>query len=105
MIKIKEGVGLLGISPIMSLVPGIVDGVLDQFSVDTVVTSCSEGGHGKSSSHFRGHALDFRSRDLDVLDVPIVAMKIQAALGGEFQVITESDHFHIQYRPLKGLNQ
>lgn len=62
-----------------------------------VLTGGVEGKHSRKSRHYIGFAIDMRSRDVPEQSRKEVADKIGDALGAEWFVIFEKDHFHIQF--------
>ena len=109
MMKIKPGVGILGVKPEMMFVLVAADSVFTELDADCIVTSCTEARHGRGSKHYGGYALDFRTRHLtksvDEADgMPIRAGRranamIRDALGPDFDVVFETDHIHVEYDP------
>lgn len=71
------------------------------------ITSANDGTHSVSGSlHFVGCALDFRTwttRTSQKQIGPKLRAKIGAllsrTLGPDFDVVTKSNHFHIEYQP------
>jgi hypothetical protein len=81
------------------------DPIWRQYGAEVVVTAGIEGRHMDGSDHYRGEALDLRSRDLT--DVPAAALALQSALGDDFVVLIETpatpgatgSHVHVSFRP------
>lgn len=68
-----------------------------------VITSGTEKykHSAKRSSHYRGDALDFRSRYFRSMEKKAqVLQEISEALGQNFVCVLESDHYHIHYAPV-----
>lgn len=63
---------------------------------DIVITSGSDGTHAKDSRHYRGEAIDIRTRN--VPDPEGLRAKLETALGPKFRVLNEGDHLHAQVR-------
>jgi hypothetical protein len=76
--------------------------IFEQHGVDLVITSGMEGRHGLRSSHYIGYAVDFRSREIPTAKRAAFTDELQDALGPDYQVINESTHFHVQFRPSTG---
>ena len=104
MIKLKSGVSISGIQPEMVLALCIIERILLTYSVETVVTSAVDSKHGRGSLHFVGFAIDLRTRDMKPEKLAPVTLELQEALGDEFDVVLESNHFHIEYQPKTGVN-
>ena len=56
---------------------------------------CSRRYHMVNSLHYKGCAIDIRSRDMK--DPLIVSKGLNNILGPDFDVIFEGDHIHIEY--------
>lgn len=106
MIVCKPGVRFDQLCPQIVLAAVVVDGVLVGFGVNTcVITSANDSKHSTNSWHYKGRALDFRTkyaelngREQEFRD------KVKAALGDDFDVVmeavgTENEHLHVEYDP------
>ena len=96
--KLKPGVSLTGLRPETLAGMQIADGVFRDLSETLTITSCTEGSHSRGSLHYVGLAFDVRIRDLRNT-VSAVTRRLYVALGDEFDVVTESDHIHIEFQP------
>lgn len=97
--KLKEGASLKDVSWRMFDAAIKVESVLAHFGVDTVITAGTDGKHMVGSLHYRGLALDVRTRDLKDEDKQPAATAIRQVLGADFDVVLEGDHFHIEHDP------
>ena len=63
------------------------------------ITSGCDGKHCKNSSHYSGHAFDFRTRDLNDMTTKVWADRMQMVLGSYYNVLLELDppHIHVGY--------
>jgi len=101
MIMLKEGVRLKGISARLVLALHIADTVFDQFERPLVITSASDGQHQEGSWHYRGEAVDLRSKHLaSQVMKTMVLNELKRRLIG-FDVLLEhpeqdNEHFHIE---------
>jgi hypothetical protein len=66
-----------------------------------VITSGSEGKHKPNSLHYKGLAIDIRSRTFTIVMTIDFLAELRKLLGSGFQVIEEHNppHFHIEYDP------
>ncbi len=96
---IKNGVSVLGLAPQMILAYVIAQRIYNRNGHECVITSAVEGKHGNHSHHYKGCAIDLRTRDLSRRDRIIIAEQIRSALGSEYQVVLEDDHLHIEFDP------
>jgi uncharacterized protein YcbK (DUF882 family) len=59
------------------------------------ITSAKDGVHMPKSKHYRGEAIDIRTRDMK--KPKLVRKVIQIGLGKDYDVIFEGDHIHIEW--------
>ena len=59
------------------------------------ITSARDGVHMKNSLHYKGCAIDIRSRDM--VNPLLVSQKLNSTLGAYFYAFYEKDHIHIEY--------
>ena len=82
----------------------VINSVYIKWNVEYVLTSVMEGKHKTYSLHYVGFAQDSRTRDFPPDDLSAVAEDLREALGDEFEVILEGNHFHIEFQPQRGTN-
>ena len=99
--KIKHDVNLTGLKPEMLLGIMVVDSVYTSAGFDCVVTSISDGKHGRSSKHYIGNAADFRTSNIPQITSHIntLVTNLKESLGPQFDVVFEGDHIHVEYDP------
>lgn len=102
---IKEGVRLLGINPVMVLAHSIIASVFEYYGFDCIITSGIEGKHSWGSDHYKGDALDYRSRHIpNKVDKNLLLETLKKALGNDFDILLEgvgtaNEHYHVEYDP------
>lgn len=64
--------------------------------LEVVITSGSDSTHSPKSRHYTGEAVDIRKRNLE--NPRAFKESLQFALGSQFTVLDEGDHFHVQVR-------
>ena len=96
---LKAGVDLRGIKPQMAVAYTIAAQVYQAHGYHCTITSASDGRHGPNSLHYSGNALDLRTRDIKAEDQPVVHQALRSALGGQFDVVLEKDHIHVEFDP------
>ena len=64
-----------------------------------VVTSCTEGRHGRSSRHYAGLAFDMRTRHMTPAQKTACVRALRKKLGEDYDVVREKTHFHLEYDP------
>lgn len=94
--RVKDGVTFDGVKgPIlyaMHLIEKIMEG-----TGEYCITSVTDGKHGPNSLHYKGLAMDLRTRHLkEVANVNLIAKAIRGELGGMYDVVVERDHIHIE---------
>ena len=94
---IKNGVDLRGLSPQMAIAYTIACRCYGQY--DCVITSANDSKHGPNSLHYKGQALDLRTRHLNGQGLQAVYLKLKESLGEQFDVVLESDHIHVEWDP------
>lgn len=63
------------------------------------ITSARDERHSAKSLHWKGMAIDTRTRDLTAAQQTQLRKSIAEELGADFDVVLESDHIHIEYDP------
>ena len=100
---LKKGVRIGGVQAEIVLALMVVEREFNALKTDPyqelVVTSCTDGVHKVGSLHYEGLAVDLRSRDLTSAQRQAFLMRLREALGPEFDVILEKDHFHLEFDP------
>lgn len=89
---LKTGVQIRNLSPQILLALFVADRLLGG---NLVVTSVSDSTHSAGSLHYVGLAADLRLP----ADPPKFVADLKEALGGEFDVVLEGDHVHVEYQP------
>lgn len=108
LLKIKPGVRVNGLRNEVLLAINIAWGVMAAGGYETVITSVTDGGHSNASLHYAGQAFDLRSREIPKDRQEAMRQALAEALAwtpqdpGDFDVVLEGDHFHIEYQPKKG---
>ena len=94
---IKNSVDLRGLSPQMALAYTIACKCYGQY--DCVITSANDSKHGPNSLHYKGQALDLRTRHLNGQGLQSVYHKLKESLGEQFDVVLEANHIHVEFDP------
>ena len=101
---VKKGVSLKGCRPeILIAAITVIAPIFARHERVAVITSGTEKykHSAKRSAHYRGDALDFRSRLFRSIEKKVQIMdEIQEALGPDFVVVLESTHYHVHYAPV-----
>jgi len=101
---------IVTLSPEILRVETQIEDTFTAEGVDLVFTSGVDGKHGYRSKHYRGDAVDVRSKHLRLLPTKLkVLNSIREILGTSYDVILEdegqpNEHYHIEYDP-KGRQQ
>ncbi|MEM8798865.1 MAG: hypothetical protein AAGF15_02165 [Pseudomonadota bacterium] len=103
--QLKSGVRIAGIRPEMVLAILIIERVFADHAVPLVLTSLMEGRHRRASLHYLGCAVDFRRHQADEkYKTEAVDRDLRAALGGDFDVVLEPTHWHVEFQPKTPIN-
>lgn len=106
MIELKAGVNPLGMRPEIMLAIAVADEVYNILNVHLVITSISDGKHSANSYHYKGLAVDLRTRYfLDDKDLKDTAKEIKDRLGPLYDVVVEKDHIHLEFDEKRALAQ
>ena len=100
MLEIKKGVNLQGIKPEILLAAIAADSIFATYHLPCVITSALDGKHSEKSLHYKGLAIDLRTKHIPsagTLDAIVEA--IRRSLGLQYDVVLESDHIHVEYDP------
>lgn len=69
-----------------------------------IVTSAFDGEHSKHSAHYKGRALDLRSKGIKAPQAFCLGLqKVLAPLStsGKYFIVWEGDHVHLEWCPLQ----
>jgi len=99
MIRIKPGVSLRKMQPQMTIALIVGERVFGDYGSDLTITSGDDGVHSPNSLHPKGLAQDWRIRDLKPGSVKFVFDKLREILAGQFDVVLEDDHMHVEFDP------
>jgi hypothetical protein len=100
-ISLKHGARAQGLSNEIMLAIMVAEGIFARWNKDVVITSGTDGPHSNQSLHYTGHAVDFRSRHLTKDQKSAVSHLLSEALGDQYDVVAEPDHFHVEFDPRK----
>jgi len=95
MLQLKEGVVMHGNKYLNAIIQA-VQIVFARSLTNVVVTSGDDGTHGPNSYHKKHRALDIRFWDIPPENRRRVAEEIRALLPDYYDVVMESDHYHIE---------
>jgi len=69
-----------------------------------MLTSAIDGSHKMGSLHYRGRALDFRTKNLPEFEKDKLVSELKSRLTADFDVLLENrnednEHLHIEFDP------
>ena len=101
---ITPGAKVGGLRPEMVLAFAIAQPIFERYGALCTITSALDGKHSRGSLHYKGLALDLRSRNLMETDKGNVLGELKRDLGFEYDVLLEdsggpNEHFHIEFDP------
>lgn len=103
MLHIKDGVDLSLLKPVMIDALITMSITMHIFEYVLVITAGNDGNHKVGSLHYKGYAVDLRSRDLTPERIERISDALRAALGPKFDVVFEVingvQHWHVEYDP------
>ena len=99
LMRIKPGVKITGLRPEMLIALQCADRIWDKLGQELVITSGIEGKHAANSDHYKGLAVDLRTRYFTLPEQQVAYDSLKESLGEDFAVIIESTHMHVAYRP------
>lgn len=103
--SLKHGVDLRGIHPVWGVAYPIIKGTLNDYNAQCIVTSANDSKHGANSLHYKGKALDLRTKHIrDSITKVAIVNKLKESLGPQFDIVLESvgldnEHLHIEFDP------
>jgi hypothetical protein len=98
-LKLKSGVSLKGVQWELFEAAIKVEDAYNALGHECVITSGTDGEHMHKSLHYKGLALDFRTRTVPAAQRMKILKSVKAKLGPSFDVILERDHLHIELDP------
>jgi len=102
MLSIKSGqsgakVNGLRTEALLALI--IANDILSSSGYDCVLTEATGGKHSTGSLHYIGNAIDLRTRHIPPNEQKTIKTKLKEALGDQYDVVLEKDHYHIEFQP------
>ena len=91
--------GFQSLCPQITLALMVLDGVFIKHGIEMVITSVNDANHAPTSLHYSGHGIDFRSRTVPDKTQFLIECKIALGHSPDFDLILESDHYHLEYQP------
>lgn len=98
--QMKEGVDHTNMSPSLTQYYNTIDSIHSCVTGrSAIITSARDGKHMIGSLHYRGRAIDLRTRDLSPKKARRLTRELQTELGRLFDIVVEYDHIHLEYQP------
>lgn len=107
MIQFKDGVSVEGITK--ECIQGLLTvAMYYELYLDRplVITSVTDGKHGKNSLHYKGNAFDQRTWTTSTSGVQLsdkdkqeLSVALYQRLGNDWDVVVEGTHIHCEYDP------
>jgi hypothetical protein len=98
-VAIKDGVVFKEFNIYLLNMIKVASDVGDLLKTQMTITSGVDGKHADDSLHYKSLALDFRTRNLTPDQEERAIAELKSRLGGQYQVIKEVDHIHVQHHP------
>ena len=106
--QVKEGAKIDKTSSNMMYAALIIDSICTDMGIGCVITSGDEGKagdgvHKRTSRHYDGEAMDFRTRELNYVKSKDFESRVRVRLDKDFpfqyDVVLETDHLHVEHDP------
>ena len=97
--EFAPGCQIQGMTPELLAGLNICDEVYRSWSTIMVVKHVKDGQHMRASLHYSGNAADIRTSTLPEGKAEQVATECAEACGGEYDVVLEDTHLHLEYQP------
>ncbi len=101
---LANGASIRGIGNEMVIADSIIFSQYSTLGFDCIITCGVNGEHSRGSEHYKGDALDYRTRHMPDDLKQRVAQMVKEALGQDFDVVLEPTHLHVEYDPKTPLN-
>ena len=99
-LAIKTGARVGLTTPRMVLAALIIEGAYADSGIPLcTLTAGLDGKHMASSKHYTGDAWDVRINNVPPEKLEPLRKLIAERLGADFDVVLESDHFHVEFDP------
>lgn len=100
--KIKPGVSIVDCSAEILRGAILIESLFVSRGTSLVITSGVERykHSAERSAHYRGDAIDVRSRDIPKEEQKPLLKAIKRKLGPHYVVILESTHYHLHWSPI-----
>ncbi len=99
----RHGTSIAGIKPETVIGILIANDVFKSVEQPCELSSGLEGKHSRNSLHYAGLAFDVSARDVAGSQYESITYLLSKNLGDEFDVIFETDHWHIEFQPERRL--
>jgi hypothetical protein len=96
--NLKPGVDMNGVQPEILEACAKIHHLMEATGRFTL-TACLDGKHKEGSLHYKGFAVDIRSKHIPEEKKDSVLAAIKATLGRDYDVILEATHIHLEYDP------
>lgn len=105
MLSIKPNAVIEGLKPEILLGLMVVERIFGSHGFNTVVTELMGGKHSEGSLHYKGLAVDIRSKHIAQEHLKLTLLEDAArALGPAYDLIleapgTDNEHYHLEFQP------
>lgn len=99
-VQFKDGVPVSTLKSVMRMYMYILGYIhFTSFNKYMVVTSTTDGKHGRNSLHYKGLAIDIRTKDKSAVQVNQFVNFVKFHFDRTLDIVLEKDHIHVEYDP------
>lgn len=96
---LKHSVRPIGLRPELLLAVQEARAVYRHMGYEFTITSITDSEHSRKSLHYAGAAFDIRTRHMTEDEQREAVERIAGALTGEYDVVREETHIHLEWQP------
>ena len=96
---LKDGVDVKGLTPEALIILLVAENLWKKYGEELVVTAVRDGVHMKNSLHYKGMAVDLRTRYFNVATQRVITKELRKRLGKQYDVVMHKTHIHAEYDP------
>lgn len=96
---LKEGVDVNGLTPEALIILLVAENLWKKYGEELVVTAVRDGTHMTGSLHYKGMAVDLRTRYFNIATQKVITKDLRKRLGKQYDVVMHKTHIHVEFDP------